>query len=246
MFDIISQYDVNMSKDIFAKKCGLTSINLKIGYEHRAILNLFDEYNFCNFNNFQTIDEFTQYINDFSKNEKISLYKNGANNIKGIIFEIFAMLFLNYFSTLDIIEKNNKIAQRYTFKCCMPIAEEYSEDYGIDLICRSTSISGESKNAVIQVKYRSDKDTKEISSDLIDKLYAQGIYNEYIESFNKNSEIINKQIILFTNADFAKYRPTFEKHPIYNHLLIIDYNTINNTINNQDFWLYFKKYIANL
>ena len=236
MYNIIENYNENKIKEIWGIKSMLSDKNAR--HPHK-ILDLLIDADFYNFESFKNLDEFVNYVNIIANNSLFTKYENGANQVKGYIFELFNMLFLNYFSTLDIIERNNKIAPRYTFKYCMPIPLEY-KDYGIDLLCRVTDKSGESKNAVIQTKYRFAKNSI-LNADLQDKLFSQGVHNKFIESFDNDYPY--KTLILFTDINFDKYRPAFEHNSLYKNLIIIDCNTINNVINNYDFWQYFKNYI---
>lgn len=241
MFDIISHYKTSDFNDVWGKKSAYHS-NGKI--IHHKMLDVLNEINFCNFTSFSTIEEFVNYINNIlvKNNIETAEFKDINSQIKGYIFELFVCEMLNYFCTFDVIERNNNIAPRYTFKYVSCTPEKYN-DYGIDLLCRLTDNTGISKNAVIQVKYRKNEDDI-LKADIQDKLLAQGVYFKFIDPVTIDST--QKTLVLVTDVKFDKYRPAFEKNPIYKKLLVIDGNTINNIINNYDFWQYFKEVLKKL
>lgn len=240
MINIIDTYNQSNIDEIWQHKGALSTNKEHI---HHKILDILKDYNFYEFNKFCNINEFVKYINDFIINNNIeSNYKDSSNQIKGFIFESFCQVFLNYFSTLDILVKDKRIAPRYTFKYCIPTPIEYC-DYGVDLLCRITDSTGVSKNAVIQVKYRLDKDAP-LEANIMQKLYADGTYFKFIDPFTIDDK--SQPLVLFTNADFNKYRPTFQKHPMYHNTVIIDCNSIDLVVNNDDFWDEYKKYMKKI
>ena len=224
-----------------------SSYKYKSCIEHKKLLNVCKSINFLNdIETFDTIDDFILYINNIliSNNIETDEYKDINNQFKGYIFELFTYYFLNYFSTISVHVRNKEQVETYIIKYVCRIPDNY-EDYGIDLLCKITSRTGESKNAVIQVKYRSDVSFENLHSIIIDKLGFQGARAGFIKPLTpENSD--DKTLILFTSAKYDKFKRTFEEHIGFKNLLIIDGNTINDLINNTDFWEDFKQFIINI
>lgn len=204
-------------------------------------MNIFDELE--NIKRFNSIDKFVDYISGkVNTHPECKNVVEIANQVKGFIFELFTVEFLNFFCKQNVIVKDKNKTSTVTFKYCCALSD-YT-DFGIDLVSRITDRSGTSENAVIQVKYRTDKTNGILSSDIIDKLGFQGAKLNIIEPLREDSK--NKPLVLFTNVHWDHYRATFEKHPGYDNLLIIDGNTIDESINNDDFWTSFKNTLNNI
>ena len=79
----------------------------------------------------------------------------------------------------------------------------------------------------------------------MDKLLAQGTKHGFIEPITpENSK--DKTLILFTSAYYNEYKRAFENNSLFENLIIIDGNTINDYINDFDFWIVFKQTIDNI
>lgn len=190
---------------------------------------------------FNTIDEFTEYTNNILIKNNIT---DEQDQFKGYIFELFCIIFLNYFKSISIHVKDKDIVETYVFKyICLP-PERY-KDYGVDAVCLLTRRGmGENKNSVIQVKFRTSKKF-DIHADIMDKLLAQGTKNGFIKPITPENTK-DKTLILFTSAYYNEYKRAFENNSLYENLIIIDGNTINDYINDYDFWDEFKQTIDNI
>lgn len=187
--------------------------------------------------NFGSVDEFTSYIISKLVAFKYAKDERPSKAFKGWIFELFCLSFLNYFTTFSIHTKRDNTVKTFVINsvCCLNPIE--TNDYGIDLVCRIADRTGISKNAVIQVKFRSGNEFM-LKADIMDKLHSQGVKNGIIEGIGPGNK--DKILILFTNLGFPEYKATFENNSLFENLLIIDKETINDLIPNMDFWMYFK------
>ena len=190
---------------------------------------------------FECIDDFIEYTNTILKEHNI---KEEVEQFKGYIFELFCIVFLNYFKSISIHVKDKDIVETYVFQyVCLP-PNDY-KDYGVDSICLLNRRGmGKNKNGVIQVKFRTAKKF-DIHADIMDKLLAQGTKHGFIEPITpENSK--DKTLILFTSAYYNEYKRAFENNSLFENLIIIDGNTINDYINDFDLWIVFKQTIDNI
>ncbi|WQJ53244.1 MAG: hypothetical protein [Wendovervirus sonii] len=210
---------------------------------HCKLLNVCKDIKFLeDIDNFSNVHLFTKYIQD--KLVEYGITENAlTSQFKGYIFELFTECFLNYFSNIAILNANKNEINLYTIKyVCLP-PESY-KDYGIDQLCRITANDGISKNAVIQVKFRTS-DEFNLSTTIIDKLGFQGSRAGFINPITPENNK-DKTLILFTNLYYNEYKRAFENNIGFENLLIIDGTSIDYNIKNNDFWQFFKNLLQNI
>lgn len=162
------------------------------------------------------------------------------NHFVGCFGEIFAFVFFTHVKSVMINTTNNKY-ERYDFNHVCPrlIGEK---DSGIDLTCTIDHFD-KCYDGAIQVKFWNMFSDKMITyTEVGSNAFCDAVINHFINHDE------NKNIVIFWLGTDKKVSTALKESQLYNKLIFIDQNILDNTINLQmpSFWKELNKFIEYL